>query len=99
MGVPFLYMGEFYPSQMRSLLSGVTIGISNLEMFVVVKTFPNLTNTMGDSGTFWLYAGFCFVTILYTLVWIPETKGRSLEDMNPILVTKRAYMSPLCHLQ
>jgi len=94
--VPFLYLGEFYPSQMRSLLSGVTIGISNLEMFVVVKTFPNLTNTMGDSGTFWLYAGFCFVTILYTLVWIPETKGRSLEDIESYFGHKESlYVTPL----
>ena len=79
--VPFLYLGEFFPSEMRSLLSGLTISLSNLELFIVVKTFPNLSQSMGDSGTFWLYAGFCFVTIIYTLVWIPETKGRSLQDI------------------
>ena len=54
-------------------------GLSNLNMFIVVKTFPGLTNMVGDSGTFWLYSAFCFVMILYTLVWIPETKGRSLQ--------------------
>ena len=56
-------------------------GLSNLEMFIVVKTFPNLTNMVGDSGTFWLYAAFSFVMIVYTLVWIPETKGRTLQDI------------------
>ena len=56
-------------------------GLSNLNMFIVVKTFPGLTNMVGDSGTFWLYSSFCFVMILYTLVWIPETKGRSLQDI------------------
>ena len=56
-------------------------GLSNLNMFIVVKTFPGLTNMVGDSGTFWLYSAFCFVMILYTLVWIPETKGRSLQDI------------------
>merc|ERR1711874_968654 len=63
---PFLYLGEFFPAEMRSLLSGLTIGLSNLMMFIVVKTFPNLTNVVGDSGTFWLYAAFSFVMILYT---------------------------------
>ena len=57
------------------------IGLSNLEMFIVVKTFPNLTNMVGDSGTFWLYAAFSFVMIVYTLVWIPETKGKTLQDI------------------
>ena len=56
-------------------------GLSNLNMFIVVKTFPSLTNMVGDSGTFWLYSSFCFVMILYTLVWIPETKGRTLQDI------------------
>jgi len=79
--VPFLYLGEFFPAEMRSILSGITIGLSNLEMFIVVKTFPNLTSMVGDSGTFWLYAAFSFVMIVYTLVWIPETKGRTLQDI------------------
>jgi len=79
--VPFLYLGEFFPSEVRSILSGITIGLSNLEMFIVVKTFPNLTNMVGDSGTFWLYAAFSFVMIIYTLVWIPETKGKTLQDI------------------
>lgn len=79
--VPFLYLGEFFPAESRSILSGITVGLSNLNMFIVVKTFPGLTNTVGDSGTFWLYSVFCFVMILYTLVWIPETKGRSLQDI------------------
>jgi len=79
--VPFLYLGEFFPAETRSILSGITVGLSNLNMFIVVKTFPSLSNMIGDSGTFWLYSAFCFVMILYTLVWIPETKGRSLQDI------------------
>jgi len=95
--VPFLYLGEFFPSEMRSLLSGITIGLSNLELFIVVKTFPNLTGSMiGTSGTFWLYAGFCFVTLLYTLVWIPETRGRSLQDIERYFEHKESlHVTPL----
>ena len=93
--VPFLYIGEFFPTEMRSLLSGITVGLANLELFIVVKTFPNLTHMMGDSGTFWLYAGSCFVTILFTLVWIPETKGRSLQDIEEYFSYKEnKHVSP-----
>ena len=35
--IPFLYSAEFFPTEMRSILSGVTAGLSNLEMFLVVK--------------------------------------------------------------
>jgi hypothetical protein len=35
--IPFLYSAEFFPTEMRSILSGVTAGLANLEMFLVVK--------------------------------------------------------------
>jgi len=80
--IPFMYIAEFYPSELRSVLGGLTIAISNLELFIVVKTFPNLENMMGDHGVFWLYAGACFGAILFTLSYIPETKDKDLTAMN-----------------
>jgi len=79
--IPFMYIAEFYPTEMRSVLGGLTIAISNVELFVVVKTFPNLENLMGDHGTFWLYAGACFGAIIFTLSYIPETKDRALDEV------------------
>jgi hypothetical protein len=34
---------------------------------------------MGDSGAFWLYAAVCFTAIVFTLITIPETKGKTLQ--------------------
>lgn len=79
--IPFLYVGEFFPSEMRSVMSGLTIGLSNLELFLAVKTFPNLCNTIGDSGAYWLYAAVCFTTIIFVLMCVPETRGKSLQDI------------------
>jgi len=80
--IPFMYIAEFYPSELRSVLGGLTIAISNLELFIVVKTFPNLENWMGDHGVFWLYATACFGAIIFTLSYIPETKDKDLTVMN-----------------
>jgi len=80
--IPFMYIAEFYPSELRSVLGGLTIAISNLEMFVVVKTFPSLEGLIGDHGVFWLYAAACFSAILFTLSYIPETKDKDLTQMN-----------------
>lgn len=80
--IPFMYIAEFYPSELRSVLGGLTIAISNLELFIVVKTFPNLENLIGDHGVFWLYAAACFGAIIFTLSYIPETKDKDLTLMN-----------------
>merc|ERR1711997_672337 len=79
--IPFVYMAEFYSGELRSLLSGITIGLSNLELFIVVKTFPMLSATYGDGMTFWIYSGFCLAAAIFTLLIIPETKGKSLEEI------------------
>jgi len=77
--IPHLYAAEFYPSEMRSFLSGITAGLANLEMFLVVKTFPGMNAAMGAYSTFWLYSGVCFAAVVFTLFFIPETKGKSLQ--------------------
>jgi len=76
--IPFMYIAELYPAEMRSLLGGLTIALSNLELFLVVKTFPMLESVIGDHGVFWVYAGACFLAIVFTLSYIPETKDKSL---------------------
>lgn len=97
--IPFLYSAEFFPTEMRSVLSGVTAGLSNLEMFLVVKTFPSMSDMMGSHGTYWLYAGVCFATIVFVLLFIPETKGKSLQEIEATFAFKESlhvtpYVTP-----
>ena len=62
-------------------MGGLTIALSNLELFIVVKTFPNLEESMGDYGVFWLYAFACFGAIIFTLSYVPETKDKDLTKV------------------
>lgn len=87
--VPFIYMAEFYSSEMRTILSGITIGLSNLELFVIVKTFPMLSGKYGDGAVFWFYSGCCLAAVVFTLVFVPETKGKSLEEIEAYFSYKR----------
>ena len=48
-------------ARMAGCAGGLTIALSNVEMFVVVKTFPNLEGLVGDHGIFWIYAGTFFI--------------------------------------
>lgn len=98
--IPFLYTAEFYPSFMRSLLSGITVGLSNIEMFLVVKTFPNMNHIVGHHGTFWFYASVCFIAVVFTYFFIPETKGKTLQEIEGFFAHKEnihvtPYVSPM----
>lgn len=76
--LPFLYIAEFYPSELRSVLAGLTTMLTNIMMALVVKTFTNMESLLGHSGVIWLYSAACFGAILLTLSYIPETKDKSL---------------------
>lgn len=76
--LPFLYIAEFYPSELRSVLAGLTTMLTNIMMALVVKSFTNLESLLGHYGVVFLYSGACFGAILLTLSYVPETKDKSL---------------------
>lgn len=60
-------------------MGGLTISLSNMEMFIVVKTFPKLQSLMHDSGVYGLYSAACFCSVLHVYFCIPETKDTNIN--------------------
>ena len=54
---------------------------------IIGATFLTLIDTIGSAGTFWLYAGLNVVCIVLTLLFVPETKNISLENIEKNLMT------------
>lgn len=44
-------------------------------------SFPSLNASLGTSGTFWIYSGICLIGLIFFLRRLPETKGKSLEQI------------------
>merc|ERR1719245_2754434 len=80
--IPFLYIAEFFPSELRSVLAGLTTMITNITMALAIKTFTNLDSLLGHHGLVWFYSAACFGAILLTLSYVPETKDKSLTVIN-----------------
>ena len=45
------------------------------------KSFFNRITVLHDSGTFWLYGAVCLVGSFYTIFFVPETKGKTIEEI------------------
>jgi len=98
--LPFLYIAEFYPSELRSVMAGLTTMLTNIMMALALKTFTNLESLLGHHGVVFLYSGACFGAILLTLSYVPETKDKSLtviQDKFARLKPERAspWVTPL----
>jgi hypothetical protein len=48
---------------------------------VLTYTFPLLNASLGTAGTFWVYAGVCLLGFVGVKRWLPETKGKTLEEI------------------
>jgi len=89
--LPWLYMAELFPASLRSrgmALASVANWSTN---FLVVFLFPVIVSLAGMSVTFGLFAVSCVVGLVFAIRLAPETKGRSLEeiegDLRPVRVT------------
>ncbi|CAG09665.1 unnamed protein product, partial [Tetraodon nigroviridis] len=77
--IPWLVMSEIFPVKARGFASAVCV-LTNWGMaFLVTKNpFRNMTV---DAGTFWLFAFMCILNVIFTMAFIPETKGKTLEQI------------------
>ncbi|CAN9512642.1 unnamed protein product [Ophioblennius macclurei] len=79
--IPWLIMSEIFPVKVRGFASAVCV-LTNWSMaFVVTKTFQDMMNTLSSAGTFWFFACSCICSVVFTMASIPETKGKTLEQI------------------
>ena len=81
--IGWAYIGELYPVDMRTLLSGFSSMMVNFFIFIVIKTYPSLKVSALESwGTYWLYASISVLGALFGATLLPETKGKSLAEIS-----------------
>lgn len=77
----WLIMSEIFPVKARGTASGIATAFNWLCSFIVTLTFLQLLNAITPYGTFWLYGGLAFVAVVFVYFFLPETKGKSLEEI------------------
>ncbi|XP_057373492.1 facilitated trehalose transporter Tret1-2 homolog [Daphnia carinata] len=82
--VPPLIMGEVFPLEYRHRLGTISSAFSLACTFIVVQTFPEMSAALGLSCVYGIYAAWCIVAVLFVAFFLPETKGKTLEEISKI---------------
>src|ERR1022692_4121501 len=77
----WLLISEIYPLKIRSSGEGLAAAFNWGSNLLVSLTFLTLLQMMGPTRTFWLYGLFAIGAWLFSYYWVPETKGRTLEEI------------------
>jgi MFS transporter, SP family, galactose:H+ symporter len=80
-GIAYLMMSEIFPLNLRAVGMSVASCANWGFNMLVAASFLTLANAIGMGNTFWLYAGLTFVGFLFVWFFVPETKGRKLEEI------------------
>jgi SP family arabinose:H+ symporter-like MFS transporter len=79
--VTWVVLSEIFPVKVRAIAMAVSTFLLWTACFILTYSFPILNNSLGSYGTFWLYGIICFAGYLFLKMYLPETKGKSLEQI------------------
>ncbi|NDV57856.1 MFS transporter [Bacteroides sp. 519] len=79
--IVWVVLSEIFPTRIRGAAMAVATFFLWVASFVLTYTFPIMNETLGASGTFWIYGGICVAGFLFIRSQLPETKGKTLEEI------------------
>lgn len=79
--IVWVVLSEIFPARLRGAMMALSTFCLWAASFLLTYTFPLLNEWLKASGTFWVYGGICLAGFLFILARLPETKGKSLEEI------------------
>lgn len=81
--IPWILCSEIFPTRVRGRAMSLATFVIWTSCYIVAQTFPMLNDSprVGPAVTFWVYAACSLLGLLFVVAMVPETKGRSLEEI------------------
>jgi MFS family permease len=86
--VTWVVLSEIFPNRVRGVAMAVATTMLWVASSILVLSFPYLNRGLNAHGTFWLYAFICLGGFLFIRRYLPETKGKSLEQIEKELTNQ-----------
>jgi SP family arabinose:H+ symporter-like MFS transporter len=79
--VVWVVMSEIFPTRIRGRAMSMATVVLWIGCYTVSQTFPMFVESIGSAFTFWIYMVMAMITFFFVLKVVPETKGRTLEEI------------------
>lgn len=79
--IPWMMMGEIFAPQVKGIAGSSACLFNWLMAFVVTRFYGPLETEFGQNVTFWIFSVICGLGVVFVLLVVPETKGKTLEEI------------------
>jgi sugar phosphate permease len=90
--IPFAMLPELFPQHVRGITAGLSVCFAYFTSFLAIMSYPSLLQLLGNDMVFLLYGIVACVGTLFVYFVLPETKGKSLQEIENLF--KRPTESP-----
>ncbi len=84
--ITWVVISEIFPNRIRGSAMSVAVASLWIACFILTFTFPILNSGLGAAKTFWIYSLICIGGFIFIYIKLPETKGKTLEQIEKDLV-------------
>ena len=86
--VTWVLLSEIFPNRIRGLAMAVATFFLWMACYSLTLTFPVMMDKFEGAITFWIYAAICIAGFFFIWRYVPETKGKTLEELEQLLKTR-----------
>ncbi|KAF5269944.1 hypothetical protein FQR65_LT05743 [Abscondita terminalis] len=79
--IPWMMSAELFPTEIKSIASAAAGTFNWFMAFIITKFYGDVRVAIGGDATFYIFAGVCVFATVYNCILVPETKGKSLEQI------------------
>ncbi|CAB3229745.1 unnamed protein product [Arctia plantaginis] len=87
--VPYIITSELFTFQHRGMVTSMTSSICALSDFLQTKAYDPLLKLLGIHWVFMMFSAVCFLGTFYTIMWVPETKNKTVQEIYALLEDNR----------
>lgn len=83
--IPWLMLSEVYTKEYNAVASPITGAFNWSLAFIITLTFGMISDAIGIGQTFWIFAAMSMIGTIFTFLFVPETKGKSITEIQRLL--------------
>ena len=81
---------EIFPLRVRGLAVGIATFINRIVSGTIAMTYLSLSKLITEAGAFFLFAGIAFCSLIFVMLFVPETHGKTLEEIEASVARRKA---------